>query len=340
MAAAAAAGKYSDYDDFEFYSLFITWPNTYCMLMKDLAGSDCYEPVAQKFIIHGLWPIYNDFHARPKCRSTSNAQKQFNGEPFKKCGLKNKRKEPDPPWHPEPPSAAQTGTGSPGRFFVMQSMDWKEWFQQEVMETFTRRKPTYEMFVGEMNLNLSDVAAALEYLHHGCAILIVHCDLKPSNILLDDAKIAHVADFGIAKLLGGGDSMTQTMTLATVGYMAPEYEMEGIVSTRGDVYSFGIVVMETFTKRKPTGEMFVGEMNLKQWVSNSLLADAIVEVVDAYLLGAEEDHFVPKRDCLSSIMRLGLACSAESPEEKMSMQEVVVTFNRIKINFLKDTGVE
>ncbi|XP_034225644.1 putative receptor-like protein kinase At3g47110 [Prunus dulcis] len=210
-----------------------------------------------------------------------------------------------------------------------------------VMETFTRRKPTYEMFVGEMNLNLSDVAAALEYLHHGCAILIVHCDLKPSNILLDDAKIAHVADFGIAKLLGGGDSMTQTMTLATVGYMAPaEYEMEGIVSTRGDVYSFGIVVMETFTKRKPTGEMFVGEMNLKQWVSNSLLADAIVEVVDAYLLGAEEDHFVPKRDCLSSIMRLGLACSAESPEEKMSMQEVVVTFNRIKINFLKDTGVE
>ncbi|KAL6282241.1 hypothetical protein ACE6H2_013170 [Prunus campanulata] len=72
-----------------------------------------------------------------------------------------------------------------------------------------------------MNLNLSNVAAALEYLHHGYAIPIVHCDLKPSNILLDDAMVAHVADFGIAKLLGGGDSMTQTMTLATIGYMAP-----------------------------------------------------------------------------------------------------------------------
>ncbi|XP_021802023.1 probable LRR receptor-like serine/threonine-protein kinase At3g47570 [Prunus avium] len=186
---------------------------------------------------------------------------------------------------------------------------------------------------------LSDVAAALEYLHHGYGVPIVHCDLKPSNILLDNDMVAHVADFGIAKLLGGGDSMTQTMTLATVGYMAPEYGMEGIVSTKGDVYSFGIVLMETFTKRKPTNEMFVGEMNLKQWVSNALLPDAIVEVVDANLLGAEEDHFVAKRDCLSSIMRLGLACSAESPEERMSMQEVVVTLNKIKIKFLKDTRV-
>jgi LRR receptor-like serine/threonine-protein kinase FLS2 len=66
-----------------------------------------------------------------------------------------------------------------------------------------------------------DVASALEYLHHGYSIPIVHCDLKPSNILLDDDMVAHVADFGMTKLLGGGDSMTETMTLATVGYMAP-----------------------------------------------------------------------------------------------------------------------
>ncbi|PRQ32049.1 putative protein kinase RLK-Pelle-LRR-XII-1 family [Rosa chinensis] len=90
---------------------------------------------------------------------------------------------------------------------------------------------------------LIDVALALEYLHHGYETPIVHCDLKPSNILLDDDMGAHVADFGIAKRLGGGDSMTRTMTLATIGYMAPEYGMEGMVTRRGDVYSFGIVVM-------------------------------------------------------------------------------------------------
>jgi LRR receptor-like serine/threonine-protein kinase FLS2 len=66
-----------------------------------------------------------------------------------------------------------------------------------------------------------NVASALEYLHYGYSIPIVHCDLKPNNILLDEDLVAHVADFGIAKLLGDGDSMMQTMTLATIGYMAP-----------------------------------------------------------------------------------------------------------------------
>ncbi|CAL2251971.1 unnamed protein product [Prunus armeniaca] len=184
-----------------------------------------------------------------------------------------------------------------------------------------------------------DAAFALEYLHHGYSIPIVHCDMKPSNILLDDDMVAHVADFGIAKLLGGGDSITQTMTLATVGYMAP-----GMVSTRGDVYSFGILVMETFTRRKPTDEMFDGEMNIKQWIANSLvLPDAkIDEVVDANLLGIgteqEEDDHVRKRDCISAIMRLALTCCAESPQERVSMKEAVATLNKIKTKFLKDAA--
>ncbi|KAL6292818.1 hypothetical protein ACE6H2_000960 [Prunus campanulata] len=194
-----------------------------------------------------------------------------------------------------------------------------------------------------MNIMI-DVAAAVEYLHHGYSIPIVHCDMKPSNILLDDDMVAHVADFGIAKLLGGGDSITQTMTLATVGYMAPEYGMEGIVSTRGDVYSFGIVLMETFTKRKPTDEMFVGEMNLKQWIADSLvLPDGMIdEVVDANLLGIgtehEDDDHVRKRDCISDIMRLALICSVESPEERISMKEAVATLNKIKTKFFKDAA--
>ncbi|KAL6285534.1 hypothetical protein ACE6H2_009924 [Prunus campanulata] len=187
-----------------------------------------------------------------------------------------------------------------------------------------------------------DAASALEYLHHGYSIPIVHCDMKPNNILLDDNMVAHVADFGIAKMLGGGDSMTKTMTLATVGYMAPEYGMEGTVSTRGDVYSFGIVVMEAFTRRKPTDKMFDGEMNLKQWIANSLLPDAtIAEVMDANLLGKqqqEDDEFGTKTDCLSSMMKLALACSAESPEERINMKEAVATLNKIKTKFLKDSA--
>ncbi|KAM5587930.1 hypothetical protein ABKV19_006401 [Rosa sericea] len=184
-----------------------------------------------------------------------------------------------------------------------------------------------------------DVASAVQYLHHGYDTPIVHCDLKPSNILLDDDMVAYVSDFGIAKVLGGEDSMTQTLTLATIGYMAPEYGLEGIVTRRGDVYSFGILLLETFTNRKPTNEMFDGEMSLKQWVENALFADAIVEVVDTTLLGIEEDHsFVSKRECISSIMRLALACCAKLPEERINMQEALATLDKVKIKFLTDAA--
>ena len=66
-----------------------------------------------------------------------------------------------------------------------------------------------------------DIALALEYLHHGHTPPVVHCDLKPNNVLLDEDMIAHLGDFGIAKLLDEEDLMIQTMTLATIGYMSP-----------------------------------------------------------------------------------------------------------------------
>lgn len=66
-----------------------------------------------------------------------------------------------------------------------------------------------------------DIALALEYLHHGRTLPVVHCDIKPNNIQLGTDMIAHLGDFGIAKLLGEEDSMIQTKTLATIGYMSP-----------------------------------------------------------------------------------------------------------------------
>ncbi|KAG4204316.1 hypothetical protein ERO13_A04G040000v2, partial [Gossypium hirsutum] len=137
-----------------------------------------------------------------------------------------------------------------------------------------------------------DVAAALEYLHSGHPTPIIHCDLKPSNILLDEDMVAHVGDFGIAKLLGEGDVVKQTMTLATIGYMAPEFGSTGIVSIKCDIYSYGIVLIETFTRKKPTDEIFGDEMTIRHW--------------------------------------LALDCSAELPEERKEMKDVVVELKKIK----------
>jgi LRR receptor-like serine/threonine-protein kinase FLS2 len=71
-------------------------------------------------------------------------------------------------------------------------------------------------------LNIAiDVASALQYLHHDHTPAVVHCDLKPANILLDEDMIARVCDFSIAKLFGDDQIAAQTRTLATLGYMAP-----------------------------------------------------------------------------------------------------------------------
>ncbi|TYJ09973.1 hypothetical protein E1A91_A11G176200v1 [Gossypium mustelinum] len=180
-----------------------------------------------------------------------------------------------------------------------------------------------------------DVASALEYLHSGHPSTIIHCDLKPSNILLDDDMVAHVGDFGIAKLLGEENSMKQTMTLATIGYMAPEYGLAGIISIKSDVYSYGILLMETFTRKKPTNEMFIGETNLKHWVKESL-PNGTIDIADSSLLLNEGENSTAKANCISSILNLALECSAQSPEERKDMKDVVYKLKRIRMKYLKE----
>ncbi|CAK9168135.1 unnamed protein product [Ilex paraguariensis] len=179
-----------------------------------------------------------------------------------------------------------------------------------------------------------DVASALEYLHHGHTTPVVHCDLKPSNVLLDEDMIAHVGDFGISKLFGEGEFTAQTTTLATVGYMAPEYGMEGIISTKGDVYSYGILLMETFIRKKPTDEMFAGELSLKKWV-NKALAGSVMEVVDTNLIGREDEHYSVKEHCVSSLLHLAMDCSSDSPDERINMEDVLPRLRKIKVKFLE-----
>jgi hypothetical protein len=96
------------------------------------------------------------------------------------------------------------------------------------------------------------IARGLEYLHYGCSAPIIHCDIKPDNILLDDRGVPRITDFGISKLLGSQQvHATVTHVRGTRGYIAPEWlRGDARVDTKADVYSFGVVLLEMICCRR------------------------------------------------------------------------------------------
>lgn len=118
-------------------------------------------------------------------------------------------------------------------------------------------------------------ARGLTYLHQDCHPRIIHRDIKSANILMDDAFEAKVADFGLAKLTNDSMTHVSTRVMGTFGYMAPEYASSGKLTDRSDVFSFGVVLLELITGRKPVdSSQPLGEESLVEW-ARPVLVDAL-----------------------------------------------------------------
>ncbi|XP_068471890.1 rust resistance kinase Lr10-like isoform X3 [Phaseolus vulgaris] len=163
------------------------------------------------------------------------------------------------------------------------------------------------------------VARGISYLHHGCEMQILHFDIKPHNILLDEKFTPKVSDFGLAKLYPTNKSVvTMTAARGTIGYMAPElfYTNIGRISYKSDVYSFGMLLMEIASKRKnlnPHAE-HSSQLYFPFWIYDQLDKERDIEIQDVI----EDEKKITKK-----MMIVSLWCIQLKPNDRPSINKVV-----------------
>ncbi|WOK94042.1 hypothetical protein Cni_G02744 [Canna indica] len=213
-----------------------------------------------------------------------------------------------------------------------------------------------QLYSGNSELSLaqrvnicSDIAEGMAYLHHHSPVKVIHCDLKPSNVLLNDEMTALVSDFGIARLVmtvGVGNTIenmgnsTANMLCGSIGYIAPEYAYSSNATTKGDVYSFGILVLEVVTRKRPTDEMFEGGMSLQRWVKSHY--HSWMETIIDSSLASTVRHQTPEAKrmweiAITELLELGLLCTQESPSSRPTMMDAADDLDRLKRYISGDT---
>ncbi|ESR34743.1 hypothetical protein CICLE_v10004265mg [Citrus x clementina] len=170
-------------------------------------------------------------------------------------------------------------------------------------------------------------ARGLAFLHHGFTPHIIHRDIKASNILLNEEFEAKVADFGLARLISACETHVSTDIAGTFGYIPPEYGQSGRSTTRGDVYSFGVILLELVTGKEPTGPEFkdIEGGNLVGWVFQKMKKGQAADVLDPTVLTADSKPMMLK------MLRIAGDCLSDNPAMRPTMLHVLKFLKEIKV---------
>lgn len=167
-------------------------------------------------------------------------------------------------------------------------------------------------------------ARGLAYLHQSCEPHILHRDIKSSNILLDENFEAHLADFGLARLILPYDTHVTTDLVGTLGYIPPEYGQASVATYKGDVYSFGVVLLELLTGKRPMDMCKPKEnRDLISWVIQQKKDKRETEVFDPFIY--EKEH----AEELLWVLEIACLCLSDSPKARPSTQQLVSWLDNI-----------
>lgn len=170
---------------------------------------------------------------------------------------------------------------------------------------------------------LIGVASALAYLHQECENQVIHRDVKSSNVMLDREFNAKLGDFGLARQVEHNRSPDATVAAGTMGYLAPEYLLTGRASEKTDVFSYGALVLEVLTGRRPIEKdpngagKSASPGNLVEWVWNLYKDGRVLDAADSRLCGEFDDVEMTR------VIQIGLACSQQDPLVRPNMRGVV-----------------
>ncbi|KAF8408217.1 hypothetical protein HHK36_007362 [Tetracentron sinense] len=172
-----------------------------------------------------------------------------------------------------------------------------------------------------------DIARALAYLHDRCVPRVLHRDVKPSNILLDNDFNAYLSDFGLARLLGTSETHATTGVAGTFGYVAPEYAMTCRVSDKSDVYSYGVVLLELISDKKvldPSFSSYGNGFNIVAWACMLLRQGRAKEFFTGGLWDAG-----PHNNLIQTL-HLAVKCTVESLTIRPTMKQVVQRLEQLQ----------
>ncbi|KAL3636551.1 LRR receptor-like serine/threonine-protein kinase rpk2 [Castilleja foliolosa] len=188
------------------------------------------------------------------------------------------------------------------------------------LERFIQERPTRAVDWRVLHKIALDVARALSYLHDQCVPRVLHRDVKPSNILLDEEYNAYLSDFGLARLLGTSETHATTGVAGTFGYVAPEYAMTCRVSDKADVYSYGVVLLELLSDKKaldPSFSPYGNGFNIVAWGCMLLRQGRAKEFFTSGLWDAGP------HDDLVEVLHLAVVCTVDSLSTRPTMKQVM-----------------